>query len=29
VRNVMDEVVYDRLGARNRLFLIKRLDPEA
>jgi serine/threonine-protein kinase RsbW len=26
VRNVMDEVVHDRLGARNRLFLIKRLD---
>ncbi|WP_051328520.1 ATP-binding protein [Geminicoccus roseus] len=25
VRNVMDQVVHDRLGSRNRLFLIKRL----
>lgn len=27
VRNVMDQVIHDRLGHRNRLFLIKRLDP--
>ncbi|HEX2528816.1 MAG TPA: ATP-binding protein [Geminicoccus sp.] len=26
VRNVMDEVIHDRLGSQNRLVLIKRLD---